>query len=105
MSLRERANNRAYFYFARRECGRPRNVYYGAGPIAQALADADAVERADRQARAAQRRAMQKRLEEVERHIVQFDQAVDALVRAGFSAHGFHRPGRGAWRRKRENTR
>lgn len=100
MAWETRQRGGRYYRRSFRINGRVRNEYLGTGPVAELAALADQ-ERRDRQA-AADRltRAAEAEAEAIDREVATYCRAVDQLTAEILTAAGFHRPKRGAWRRK-----
>src|SRR4051794_3926686 len=94
---------RRYYYRSCREGGRVRRVYVGTGPGAEAVADADAVDRSAREeARErfqAERNAERGRLTAALGPVRRLDALAGALAALALAGAGYHRANRGAWRR------
>jgi hypothetical protein len=97
-----------YYYESVREGGRVRSEYVSAGRFALL---ADALARARRANREAERAEARRRLDEVRAAAAEAERgergafdAVERLFRGAMARAGFHRPGRHPWRRRRMGT-
>lgn len=101
MAWERRAAGGVYYTRSKRVNGRVVREYVGTG-LAGELAEAEdrlaRFERADRRERL---RETEHELEELARIAGGFDKMVEATVREALTAAGYHRPGRGRWRKKR----
>ncbi len=89
-----------YYYRARKIGGRVVKEYVGKGPSAEIAALQDSWARQDRAAGAVARRAERAGLEALDGELKDVDDAIEALARARLVLSGYHRPHRGAWRRR-----
>lgn len=97
----EARGDRRYFRRSVRDGRRVRSIYIGTGPVAELVAQADELLRAEREARRRARQAERDRLDEADAHLDRLDALADLLTRAELTAAGYHRHDRGAWRRRR----
>src|SRR4051794_17497866 len=95
----QRRGRRSYFYFAVKRGGKVAHHYLGPvdSPVAQLTAQTIENRRTEAAAERAQRREWQEALKSVKT----FATLVSRLVHATLLAHGYHRPGRHAWRKKK----
>ena len=98
----ETRRGRRYYYRARKVGGRVVKAYVGAGPGAEAAAARDARVRDERRAATPAARAERTRLAAADTAADAAHEAVDALLGATLVLAGYHRPRRGAWRRRRD---
>lgn len=89
-----------YYTRTRKVRGRYIREYVGRGARAEAAAATDALQRAERQARAQERRGEQERLERAEEQLLYLDGALELLVHATLTAYGYHRHAKGEWRKR-----
>jgi hypothetical protein len=82
--------------------GRVVHEYVGGGEPGALAAIADARQGAERDARAAARRAEKARLEALDADLEQLDDMADQFVRLALFAAGYHQHDRGEWRKRRE---
>jgi hypothetical protein len=101
----EAHGNRKYFYRSVWHEGRVKKLYYGAGPLGQLAANADALRRAEAKAIQEARRAHADRLDIAQELTRTLSQGCALLVAATLLAAGYHRPGRHSWRRWRNGRR
>src|SRR5262249_43390625 len=93
---------RGCYFRSRRVGGKVVSEYVGSGPLARAAA---AVDEAARQERRGRRAAGQRRMapaDEIEHWAEQGSDEADGMRGAAMRAAGYHRPGRGRWRKNRE---
>src|SRR5262245_33128879 len=96
----KRINGRRYFYQSRREGGRVKSTYYGAGGTAEAIALILASEREEREIERMERQAEREESDAEERAISAWFDDVQAVADAAMLTAGFHKH-KGQWRRKR----
>lgn len=88
------------YYRSVRVDGRPRNIYLGRGPEAEA-ASLDVMEGTAHRTGERQRLQTEERqFAEVLEILDEFCRATDALLRAALAEAGYHRHDRGRWRRR-----
>ena len=104
MFLKNRPNHRVYCYRSCREDGKVRTEYVGAGAFGQVLAEMDAAARTQRRACRARWQEVGQQLQQAHGYIEQFEAGVANLMRDTLVARGYHRPGRGRWRRRRRSV-
>lgn len=98
----EARKKRLYYYEARRENGRVVKQYIGTGPLAEAIAALRAMDRGRKiMVRAARGGGPATRARKTTRRVAWLLDVGERLVRAWLTAAGYHRPGRGVWRKKR----
>jgi hypothetical protein len=97
----ELRGQRRYFYRSRREGGRIRKAYGGAGLLGELAARAHAGERVRRTYRLHQEQERQRTIAADDRLLAAFDRAVEGLMRDTLVAAGLHQHHRGEWRRQR----
>src|SRR5258708_37887263 len=96
----KRINGRSYFYEIRRENGRVRTIYRGAGIIGDLSEIRILAAREQREAdREEQRHAIESERAE-DREIDEAFERVEMLLRATLVRAGFHRPNRKWWRKR-----
>jgi hypothetical protein len=101
MGWETRGGRGRYYTRSVRHGGRVVRQYLGAGGMGELIASFDAKERELRAAERAEQRELAAQREEAERLLLTFSQHVDAVVDATLTAAGYHRPKRGAWRKRR----
>jgi hypothetical protein len=101
MGWETRKRGGRYYTRSRKVGGRVIREYIGAGLGAEATAQLDSFERAERQLQAAAWRKERTRLDAIERDLAAYCTAVGALAREHLTAAGYHQHARGEWRRKR----
>jgi hypothetical protein len=90
-----------YYTRSRKVNGRVRREYVGRGPLGELAAALDALQRAEREAKAAEWRADRERLQGVDKVVSRLDELADLLARAALVAAGYHQHKRGEWRARR----
>jgi hypothetical protein len=96
----ESRGNGLYYYKKRREGGRVKSEYYGAGELARSVA---AIEEIDQERRALgrlERQAERSKLEQFDQANKELAEIAVTLTRACLLASGYHTH-KGTWRRKR----
>jgi hypothetical protein len=93
--------DRGYYYRVRKIDSRVVREYVGAGPIANLVAQQDAIERQKREDERAEWRAKCAELEALDAPLNELDDLADLLARAALVAAGFHQHKRSEWRRRR----
>ncbi|QDU89144.1 hypothetical protein Pla175_30270 [Pirellulimonas nuda] len=88
--------NRRYFQQNVRVDGKPRTLYWGSGPEAQAAADAAEARKQER----ARRQALVRALRQIDADLQQADNAARPQIEAAATAAGFHYQNR-RWSKKR----
>jgi hypothetical protein len=97
MPWETRGGRGRYYTRTRKIGGHRRREYVGCGPQAHAAAQADALQRAEREAQAAALREERARLREADAAVLQLFQLAGLVATAALVAGGFHRHG-GEWR-------
>ena len=93
-----------YWYRSVRDGDRVRTEYLGTGPLAEAIATLDTVEKEERGARRAAARAERKAQREVDQAIDAAGDALRELTSVVLLASGYHRH-KGQWRKRRYGRR
>ncbi len=93
-------DGRAYYSRSRKVNGRIVREYIGKGPLAEAMAAADTLKQAQRQAQAQALRQERARQETAQAPLKRFAQGTDLLVRSFLVAAGYHQHDRGQWRKR-----
>jgi hypothetical protein len=93
-----------YYTRSRRVGGRVVRAYLGTGPAAELAAAQDAERRAERLARAAEKRLQAERSREVVALLEAYCELTDQLLAAALTEAGYHQHDRGAWRRARKRA-
>ena len=101
MAWETRKRGDRYYYRTRKVNGRVVKEYVGGGPLAEALARADRLDRERRAAARARERAEREYLERQSAELDEFDAGLTTLVAAFLCASGYHRHDRGEWRRRK----
>jgi len=94
-------NGNKYYYQSIKEGRRVRSLYVGAGELAVRVAEADRRRGDLRREATTSRRSAREALEAADRSQAAACAAVGAVVRLAMASAGYHRPGRGPWRRRR----
>jgi len=92
-----------YFYRCVRRNGKPRKVYMGRGPGAEAAAAANERSRLARQTIQEQQRAEQLRMTFADLALQDLRVLLNVLVKAILVVHGYHEH-HGEWRRRRDRA-
>lgn len=101
MGWETRRNGRTYYYNKKRIEGKVVSRYVGTGPIADLIDKTTELTRLRFEADRQKRQAFRAELEEEAQPVEAFFQQVETLLRQTLEAAGYHRPQRGAWRKKR----
>jgi hypothetical protein len=104
MSWRSVGSGRYYQSSYRDHNGRVRSRYLGRGPLAEAAASLDALERGRRIDRTERTRAERSRIAVLEGPVLEYSQSVDRLFAAWMPLHGWYKH-RGQWRKRGPITR
>jgi hypothetical protein len=105
MGWESRGGRGRYYTKSHRAGTRIVREYVGTGPVAEAVAQADAAERARRAEERAALAAEWARLDAMTTPLVMLDALSETLARASLCLAGFHRHDRGAWRKRRDDPR
>ena len=97
----EQRGNRSYYYSAEKVNGRVEKRYLGSGPVAQAVARLEQMDRDHKEDDARPLRRELSRLDALDTLMAAFHDAVEHEVNETLTRAGYHRHDRGAWRRKR----
>lgn len=92
---------RPYFYTSERHGRRVRSHYWGGGVAAVLIAAERGLDRRDREEDRARRRALRAAILAEERRADEAFALVERAFRSAMGAMGYHRPGRGPWRKRR----
>jgi hypothetical protein len=103
MSWEKRARGGRYYTRSRREGGRIMREYFGAGEVAELVAQLDDFDRDRREGQRIMEQLARSEAEAREAPIKALHESVEVLVRGALLAAGYHRHHGGAWRRKRGN--
>lgn len=90
-----------YYTRSRKVAGQVIREYVGIGPVAKVAAQMDAIKSQEREAKRAERLAMQSTLDAIDGALVEFDQLVQLVTRAALVAAGYRQHHRGEWRKAR----
>jgi hypothetical protein len=102
MGWETRKGRGRYYTRSRRVRGRVVREYVGCGELASLAAQLDALEREERNTRAAALRTYCERADTAEEALGEFSALVDALAEGALLAGGYHQHHGGEWRRKRD---
>jgi predicted NAD-dependent protein-ADP-ribosyltransferase YbiA (DUF1768 family) len=91
-----------YYYRSRRVNGRVEKEYIGNGSLAKLAAEADALERHQREEEAKAWQAEREQLEALEELTEELCEAAELLTRAALLTAGYRQHHRGEWRKQRE---
>ena len=98
----ETRRGRPYYYRSRREGERVVKEYLGGGPVAEAKATLEQIDRERRQEAREQGQADREGLDALDQEIAALYEDVETALRATLAACGYHRHQRGEWRKRRE---
>ncbi len=101
MGWESRARGGRYYTRSRKVAGRVVREYVGTGPIAELMAEMDAVERSRRMAEREALRAEREQAVSVEASVGALCEAADLMVRTALVLAGYHQHKRGEWRKRR----
>lgn len=104
MAWEHRRGGGRYYTQSRRVNGRVRRVYWGKGPIAEKVAEGDALLQRQREDRRQGQRAEAEAIRQTEQQFQYVSQICRRLVQDTLESAGFHRHHRGEWRRRRMST-
>src|SRR5262245_17507776 len=90
-----------YYTRSKKVNGRVVREYVGRGPVAELVAQRDALERQQREAERAARQAKRAELEALDAPLDELNDLAELLARAALVAAGFHQHKRGEWRKRR----
>lgn len=91
-----------YYTRSRKVNGRVVREYIGGGEVGRLVAQIDAIDGAEREAKAVAWRAAKARLEAVEADLDAIGRLVNLMAHASLVAAGFRQHNRSEWRRRRE---
>src|SRR5262245_7488089 len=97
--------DRGFYYRVRKVNGRVVREYVGRGPVAELVAQMDALERKQREAERAAWLAKRAEMEALDASLDELNDLADLLAHAALLAAGFRRHKRGEWRKRREQDR
>jgi hypothetical protein len=101
----EKRGGRSYYYRSTRHDGRVVKEYVGAGPAAAIVANLDALDRAERQATVAARKANGAQVAAAAAATCDLVNVSSLLTAAALLAAGYHRSHRHSWRVWRDGRR
>lgn len=104
MAWETRERGSRYYRRSIRIGGQVRSEYLGCGPIAELAAEADQARREQREQEAALVREEAARAEALALPLLAFCEAVAQAATEALTAAGYHRPKRGAWRKRMAQT-
>jgi hypothetical protein len=90
------------FYLSKRINSRPRSVYVGTGPAAEAAADEVEARKRERLRASNACAALKARIGTAEHPLDALCEGLDVLASASLLALGYHRHDRHAWRKRRD---
>jgi hypothetical protein len=105
MAWEARSGRGRFYTRSRREGGKVRRQYIGAGPAAELAAAFDDWQRAERMAEAEARKVEQARWQGAQHALAATVTITDLLVQAALLVAGYHRHERGEWRRWKDEPR
>jgi hypothetical protein len=97
-----RRGDKRVFYRSVRLDSRPRTIYVGTGPAAEAVAAEVEARKAARLAHREALAALTQAYEQAVAPLLQLDAQSDKVLHEAMTAAGFYRHDRGAWRRRGE---
>jgi len=101
MGWEQRERGGLYYTRSKKVNGRVVREYVGTGPLAELIAQKDALERRRHEEEATAWAAEKERLEALEAPVVELCEITEALARATLVARGYRQHKRGEWRRRR----
>jgi len=101
MGWESRARGGRYYTRSRKVAGRVVREYVGTSPVAELMAEMDAVERTRRTAEREALRAEREQIVSVEALVGAACDAADLMVRTALVLAGYHQHKRGEWRKRR----
>ena len=104
MSWENREGGGRYYTRSHREGGRIVREYVGVGPVAELIAQADALERERREEEARAWREEREDLDALDARTRELDEFAELLTRAALLAAGYRQHERGEWRKLRERN-
>ena len=96
----ENRGTQKYYYRSERIAGQVRKKYLGRGPTAELFAEGDQVRRKSRQAQGEVERSHRASFDKAAKSLEELDQVGELLLSATLLLAGYHRHGRGAWRKR-----
>src|SRR5262249_3828799 len=93
---------RGYYYRVRKVNGRVLREYFGAGEVAELVAQMDALKREQRRLEALEQRQEKEELKALDADLKAVNKRTDLAAHAALLAAGFHLHKRGEWRKRRE---
>ncbi len=101
MGWESRARGGRYYTRSRKVAGRVVREYVGTGPIAELMAEMDAMERTRRTAGREAMRAEQERSASIEASVDALCETADLMAWTALVLAGYHQHKRGEWRKRR----
>lgn len=92
-----------YYTHSKKVNGRVVREYVGSGPAGILAAELYSIQRDEREAKAALRRAVREELDELTEAVDKLSAHCDLLTRAALLAAGYRQHNRGEWRKRRDN--
>jgi hypothetical protein len=105
MGWETRQRGGRYYTRSRREEGRVVREYLGTGPVAEAIATLDRIDRRDRINARDEARLKRQQYDEIDALVQTYFNQVEEKMREVLNLAGYHRPKRGQWRKRRCETR
>lgn len=100
MAWQQRGKHKYFYFWSKRPGGRQK-VYLGRGPIAQIAAKKYAIRQAEKAARNESLKALSEEVKTNNENLRELEVLVKQLIAAEMIAAGYHRKGRGSWRKRR----
>ncbi len=97
--------NRRYYYRNVRTNGQVNTEYFGAGPLAEFIAEEDAEQRAERKAKRELWRQKRDAMDTLDTQVGDWWDAAPMLLKSQLYAEGYYQHDRGAWRKRRDPIR
>jgi hypothetical protein len=104
MGWEQRKRGGRYYVRKTRAGGRVTSLYMGSGPLADACARLDALDREARDEKCAAWKTEREELAAREASLCAFCADVEAVLRQTLTAAGYHRHDRGEWRKRRDSS-
>jgi hypothetical protein len=93
---------RGYYYRVRKVNGRVLREYVGTGPVAELIAESDALERERQKQKTLALRRAKAELAALDAELKALAENTDLVTRAALLAAGYRQHNRGEWRKQRE---
>lgn len=99
MAWQQRGNHKYFYFWSKRPAGRQK-VYMGRGPIAEIAAKEDSIRQAEKAALNGALKSLSKEVKTSNENLRELDVLVTQLITVEMIAAGYHRRGRGRWRKR-----